>query len=99
MYNTKCIMKTPNFKPTKNRVLLLPEELKEVTETGIILGDEADSDKVRTATVIATGPSVDQTEISVGSQALYSSYANTKIVLEGTEYVIAVDEDIYGTVE
>jgi chaperonin GroES len=92
-------MNTPKFRPAGKRILILPEPIVTKTESGLILTEvAADENKVRRGTLIAIGSKVDPTEFKAGEEVLYSSYADTKVELEGQEYIIAVDEDIYGAI-
>ena len=75
-----------------------------MTKGGIILPDTA-KEKPIEGTIIAVGPGKvtdDGKEVKmsvkVGDTVLYGKYSGTEISIEGSEYLIMRESDIYGIV-
>ena len=87
------------FKPNEDRVLVEPAAAEETTAGGIIIPDTA-KEKPQRGTVVAIGGGTDEkpVTVSVGDNVLYGKYSGTEINIEGTEYVIMRNSDIFGTV-
>ncbi len=88
-------------KPLADRVVIKPSPAEEKTKGGIILPDTA-KEKPVVGEVVAVGPgkvSDDGTkiapEIKVGDKVLYGKYSGTEIIIEGTEYLIMREADIF----
>lgn len=88
-----------NFRPIKNRILVLPKAQKTKTESGIIVPDGAEDVVAKQGTIIKVGKEVNTTEFDVDSQILFSKYADKSLTLDGVEYLLIVDEDIYGVID
>ena len=91
-----------SFRPLFDRVLVerFAPELK--TKGGIVIPEKS-SGKVLKATVVATGPGVQDKNgsviplnVSVGDKVLLPEYGGTKVTLEDTEYFLFRDSDILG---
>lgn len=84
------------IKPIADRVLLKVEEAKKVTENGLFIPDSAVEKPMR-AKVIATGNGIKDSKIvvSVGDTVIYSKQCGTPIVLDGEEYLMVREADIY----
>ena len=87
-------------KPLGDRVLLKKEEAEEKTASGIILTGNA-KEAPQWATVVAAGPGTEDVKIEVkkGDKVLYSKYAGTEVKLEGEEYILISQKDIYAVVD
>ena len=93
-----------NLKPLADRVIVKPLEAEEKTKGGIILPDTA-KEKPIEGTVIAVGPgkvSEDgktvKPEVKVGDKVLYGKYSGTEVTVEGEEYLIMRESDIFAIV-
>jgi len=93
-----------NLKPLADRVIIKPLEAEEKTKGGIILPDTA-KEKPIEGTVIAVGPgkvSEDgktvKPEVKVGDKVLYGKYSGTEVTVEGEEYLIMRESDIFAVV-
>lgn len=88
-----------NFKPNEDRVLVEPAIAEERTASGIIIPDSA-KEKPQKGTVIAVGEGLKDKPVTVkvGDSVLYGKYAGTEISIEGKEYLIMRNSDIFGTV-
>ena len=91
--------KEVNIKPLQDRVLVLPAEAEETTSSGIIIPDTA-KEKPMKGTVIAVGNGkVDEPmTVKVGDSILYGKYAGTELKVDGDEYLIMRESDIFAIV-
>ncbi len=85
------------FKPLADRVLIeaAPAEVK--TASGIFIPDTA-KEKPLKGTVVASGNGkVDEPmTVKVGDSVLYGQYSGTEIKIDGKNYLIMREADIYG---
>ena len=88
-----------NFKPNEDRVLVEPAAAEEKTASGIIIPDTA-KEKPQTGKVIAVGDGVKDKPVTVkvGEKILYGKYAGTEITIDGKDYLIMRNSDIFGTI-
>ncbi len=88
-----------NFKPLADRVLVEPAVAEEKTSSGIIIPDTA-KEKPQKGKIIAvgTGKKDEPIIVKVGDQILYGKYSGTEVTIEGKEYLIMKESDIYGIV-
>jgi chaperonin GroES len=88
-----------NFKPNEDRVLVEPAEAETKTASGIIIPDTA-KEKPQKGKVIAVGEGLKDKPVTVkvGDSVLYGKYSGTEIIIEGTEYLIMRNSDIFGTI-
>ena len=91
------------IKPLGDRVIVKPNEAEETTKGGIILPDTA-KEKPIEGSVVAVGPGkyedgkLVELSVKVGDTVLYGKYGGTEITVEGDEYLIMRESDIYGIV-
>ncbi len=90
------------IKPLQDRVIVKPKEAEETTKGGIILPDTA-KEKPIEGSVVAVGPGkytedgkLIEMSVKVGDNILYGKYSGTEVTIEGTEYLIMRESDIYG---
>ncbi|MGA7839067.1 MAG: co-chaperone GroES [Ignavibacteriaceae bacterium] len=93
-----------NLKPLADRVIVKPKEADEVTKGGIILPDTAKEKPVE-GTIVAAGPGktsddgkVVKMEVKVGDVVLYGKYSGSEISIEGEEYLIMRESDVFAIV-
>ena len=88
-----------NFKPNEDRVLVEPAAAEEKTASGIIIPDTA-KEKPQKGKVIAVGDGVKDKPVTVkvGEKILYGKYAGTEINIDGKDYLIMRNSDIFGTI-
>ena len=88
-----------SVKPLQDRVLVEPAPAEEKTAGGIIIPDTAKEKPVR-GKVIAVGAGKKDEPITVkaGDTVLYGKYAGTEIQIDGKEYLIMRESDIYAIV-
>ena len=87
-----------NFKPLADRVLVEPATAEEKTTSGIIIPDTA-KEKPQKGKIIAVGNGTKENKITVkvGDQVLYGKYSGTELNINGVDYLIMKESDIFGT--
>lgn len=88
-----------NVKPLADRVLVEPAAAEEKTAGGIIIPDTA-KEKPQKGTVVAVGngkPDEPMT-VKVGDNVLYGKYAGTELSIEGKDYLIMRESDLFAIV-
>jgi chaperonin GroES len=90
---------TMNIQPLADRVLIQPAEAEQKTASGIIIPDTA-KEKPQRGKVIAVGKGTKDHEmtVKVGDQVLYGKYSGTEIQLDGEQYMIMKESDIYAII-
>ena len=93
-----------NLKPLADRVIVKPGEPEETTKGGIILPDTA-KEKPIEGTIVAAGPGrtsddgkVIKLEVKVGDKVLYGKYSGTEVKVEGEDYLIMRESDIFAII-
>jgi chaperonin GroES len=88
-----------NVKPIADRVLVEPAAAEEKTASGIIIPDTA-KEKPQRGTVVAVGNGKKDEPMTVkeGDNVLYGKYGGTEITIEGKDYLIMRESDIYAVV-
>jgi chaperonin GroES len=93
-----------NIKPLADRVVVKPAEAEEKTKGGIILPDTAKEKPVQ-GEVVAVGPgrvSDDgkkiPMEVKKGDKVLYGKYSGTEVTIDGEEYLIMRESDLFAIV-
>jgi len=88
-----------NIKPLADRVLVEPAAAEEKTAGGIIIPDTA-KEKPQKGIIIAVGPGKkdEPVTVKVGDNVLYGKYAGTEITIDGKDYLIMKESDIYAIV-
>jgi len=94
-----------NIRPLHDRVVLKRWEAEKTTAGGIVIPDTAKEKPVQ-AEVVAVGPgkSLDNGEIrpvtvKPGDKVLVGKYAGTELKLDGVEYVVMREDEIFGIIE
>jgi co-chaperonin GroES (HSP10) len=86
-----------NYLPLQNKVLVIENEKKKVTDSGIYLGEANGDSNTRAGTVLAIGPDVQ--EVKVGD-IVYPMWTKAKVVREDNLYLgIISEEDILAVQE
>ncbi|HLV42631.1 MAG TPA: co-chaperone GroES [Brumimicrobium sp.] len=93
--NKQSIMSA--LKPLADRVLIKPIPAEEKTASGIIIPDAA-KEKPLKGTVVAVGNGKKDEPMTVkeGDTVLYGQYSGTEIKIDGDNYLIMKEADIYG---
>lgn len=93
------------IKPLGDRVIVKAKEAEETTKGGIILPDTAKEKPIEgTVVAVGEGKSTDDGKtvkltVKVGDVVLYGKYSGTEVKIEGDEYLIMRESDIYGIVK
>ena len=84
------------IKPLADRVLVQPSTPETVTKGGIIIPDTA-KEKPQKGIVVSAGPGkkYEPVTVKVGDSVLYGKYAGTEITVDGQEYLIMREADIF----
>ena len=92
-------MSQVNFKPNEDRILVEPAPAEEKTASGIIIPDTA-KEKPQKGTVAAVGEGTPEkpVQVNVGDVVLYGKYAGTEITIDGVDYLVMKNSDIFGTI-
>jgi len=92
-------MSKVNFKPLADRVLVEPAAAEEKTASGIIIPDTAKEKPQRgIIAAVGEGKKDEPITVKVGDTVLYGKYSGTEITIDGTDYLIMKESDIYGIV-
>ena len=88
-----------HIKPLADRVLVEPSAAEEKTRGGLIIPDTA-KEKPQKGIVIAvgTGKKDEPITVKVGDNVLYGKYSGTEINIEGKDYLIMRESDIYAVI-
>lgn len=93
-----------NIKPLGDRVVIKAAPAEEKTKGGIILPDTA-KEKPVIGEIMAVGPGrrsddgkLVPLDLKVGDKVLYGKYSGTEVALNGNEYLIMRETDIFGIV-
>ena len=92
-------MTNVNVRPLSDRVLIKPAEMEQKTASGIIIPDTAKEKPMR-GEVVAVGPGKkdEPMSVKVGDQVLYGKYSGTEIAIDGIDYLIMRENDIYAII-
>ena len=92
-------MKKVHIDPLSDRVVVMPEEVDEMTASGIILPDTA-KEKPQRGKIVAVGPGTKENPITVkvGDIVLYGKYSGTELQHDGVDYLIMKESDILAIV-
>jgi chaperonin GroES len=92
------------IKPLADRVVIKPAPAEEKTKGGLILPDTA-KEKPVVGEIVAVGPGktsdagkTTPMEVKVGDKVLYGKYSGTEVTVEGEEYLIMREADIFAIV-
>ncbi len=88
-----------NVKPLADRVLIEPAAAEEKTAFGIIIPDTA-KEKPQKGIVVAVGPGKKDEPITVkvGDTVLYGKYSGTELTVEGKDYLMMRESDIFAII-
>lgn len=85
--------------PLADRVLVKPAEAETKTAGGIIIPDSA-KEKPQRGTVVAVGNGKkdEPMTVKVGDTVLYGKYAGTEVSIDGKDYLMMRESDIFAIV-
>lgn len=85
--------------PIADRVLVEPAAAEEKTAGGIIIPDTAQEKPQRGKVVaVGTGKKDEPMTVKVGDKVLYGKYAGTEVTIDGKDYLIMRESDIFAIV-
>ncbi len=88
-----------NVKPLADRVIVEPAPAEEKTASGIIIPDTAKEKPMKGKIVaVGSGKKDESLTVKVGDQVLYGKYAGTEIQIDGKDYLIMRESDIYAII-
>ena len=87
------------IRPLADRVLVESAEAEETTASGIIIPDTA-KEKPQRGKVVAVGNGKKDEPLTVkaGDNVLYGKYAGTELTVDGKDYLIMRESDIFAIV-
>ncbi len=90
-----------NMKPLYDRVVIKRMEEEKMSAGGIVIPDNV-AEKPIKGEVIAVGAgkaldngSVRAPQVKVGDKVLFGKYSGTEVKLDGTDYLVVKEEDIF----
>lgn len=93
-----------SIKPLADRVVVRPSKAEEKTASGIIIPDTA-KEKPMQGEIVAVGKGrisddgkVISLELKVGDKILYGKYSGTEVTIDGEEYLIMRESDVYAII-
>lgn len=88
-----------SVKPLADRVLVEPAQAEEKTASGLIIPDTAKEKPQRGIIVaVGTGKPEEPMTVKVGDTVLYGKYSGTELNVEGKDYLIMRESDIFAIV-
>jgi chaperonin GroES len=89
-------MSKVNIKPLADRVLVQPAAAEEKTASGLYIPDTA-KEKPQRGTVVAVGNGKkdEPLTVKVGDTVLYGKYSGTELSVDGSDYLIMRESDIF----
>jgi chaperonin GroES len=85
-----------NIKPLADRVLVKADAAEETTKSGLFIPDTAKEKPMRGVIVAAgAGKKDEPMTVKVGDKVLYGKYAGTELTVEGEEFLIMRESDIF----
>ncbi|MET0755466.1 MAG: co-chaperone GroES [Pseudoxanthomonas sp.] len=90
-----------NIKPLYDRVVIKRVEEEKLSAGGIVIPDSATEQPIK-GNVIAVGDgkaldngTVRAPKVKVGDQVLFGKYSGTEVKLDGTDYLVVKEDDIF----
>ena len=89
-------MRKISIKPLSDRVVVEPLEAETKTASGLYIPDSA-KEKPQQGKVVAVGKGTkdEPTTVKVGNVVLYGKYSGTELKLDGNDYLIMRESDIF----
>jgi chaperonin GroES len=88
------------IRPLADRLVVIPDSAKDVTDNGIIIPDTAKEKPLRgTVSAVGTGKNGEPMTVKVGDVVMYSQHAGTEIRVNGQVQLIMSEEDVLLIIE
>jgi len=81
--------------PLGDYVVAQQEAAQTKTSSGLYLPDNT-GEKPKIAKVVAVGPTVK--DVKIGDKIIFGGYSNTDVKIEGIEYMLIKQENIFATI-
>ena len=92
-------MANVKIKPLADRVVVQAAQAEEKTAGGIIIPDTAKEKPQRGKVVaVGNGKKDEPMTVKVGDEILYGKYAGTEVQIDGKEFLIMSESDIFAIV-
>lgn len=82
------------IRPLNMRVVIQPDVAEETTASGLYIPDSA-KEKPQSGTVVAISKI---TSLAVGEKVIYGKFTGTEVELEGENYLILKESDIFAVI-
>lgn len=95
---------TVNVRPLNDRILVKRTEQDEKTAGGLIIPDSAKEKQSRGEVVaVGAGRTNDEgksipLEVKVGDKILFAAYAGTELKIDGEEYLMMRENEVFGVI-
>ncbi|HET8963024.1 MAG TPA: co-chaperone GroES, partial [Chitinophagales bacterium] len=88
-----------NIQPLADRVVIQAAPAESTTKSGLYIPESA-KEKPQKGLVVAAGPGKkdEPVTVKVGETVLYGKYAGTEITIDGKEYLIMRESDIFAII-
>lgn len=87
-------MSKVNIRPLNMRVVVKQDAAEEKTASGLYIPDSA-KEKPQTGTVVAIS---NITSLAVGEKVIYGKFTGTEVELDGENYLILKESDIFAVI-
>ena len=88
-----------NVKPLADRVLVKPAAAEQKTAAGIIIPDTAKEKPMRGEIIaVGQGKKDEPMTVKVGDKVLYGKYSGTEINIDGEDFLIKKESEIYAII-
>jgi len=92
-------MSNVNIKPLADRVIVEVAPAEEKTASGLIIPDTAKEKPMKGKIVaVGNGKKDEPITVKVGDTVLYGKYARTEISVDGKDYLIMRESDIFAVI-
>lgn len=87
------------FKPLADRVLVLPDEAPSQTKGGLFIPDTAKDRPIKGKVLaVGNGKKDEPMSVAVGDAVLYGRSSGSTITLDGKEYLVMRESDIFAII-
>jgi len=93
-----------NLKPTRDRIIVKPVDVDNVTESGLIIPGSR-GEKPTRGEIMATGPGKYEygvwieVELVKGDEVMFEAHTGTPLNVDGEEYIMMRDNEVIAIVE
>jgi chaperonin GroES len=94
------------LQPLGSRILIQPAEQEKVTQSGLVIPDNAEKGRPVQGSVIAVGPGARDEQggyitpaVSVGDQVIFKKYGPDEVEINSVKYLIADESDILAIIK